>query len=110
MTEPKHYQLEMDELAVGLTKPATIRGVPLYAFYLSVFGCLLGWMYFQAFTGSIGLSGLLIFFAIWLVIYACLFFMTYRDTYGLSIAWLNMTKFRKHQTYSVWGNMDSFTP
>lgn len=108
MTEK--YPLEIDSLAVGLTRPATIRGVPLYAFYLSVFSCLLGCMYFQAFTGSLGLKGLIIFFGIWVFIYTYMFFITYSDPYGLSIIWLNLTNFRKNQTFSFWNNTDSFAP
>lgn len=105
----EQYQLEIDQLAVGLTKPATIRGVPLVGFYLSIFLCLIGCMYYQAFAGAVNLKAFALFLVLWLVIYAFMFYHTYHDPYGLSVAWLNLTKFRKHQSHSFWNNMDSYT-
>ncbi|MBV9575246.1 MAG: VirB3 family type IV secretion system protein [Gammaproteobacteria bacterium] len=104
------YVLEETLLAVGLTKPPTKLGVPLVSFYLSIIVCFFTWMAYQTFSGSTSMLSLIVFIICWVVVYSVMAYMTFRDPFGLSIAWVNFVSFRKHTTHAFWGNTDSFAP
>lgn len=102
--------IEMDHLALGLTKPPTKLGIPMTALYLSILLCLMGWMVYQVVTADTGITSILIFVAVWLVSYASLFYLTFNDPFGLNIFWLNCSVFRRHVSHSFWSNTDTFAP
>jgi len=103
------YQLEMDNLAVGLTKPATYLGVPLLAFYFNGLTCFLCWMLVQAFS-DLGFMSILLFVILFMIVHLMMAWLTFQDPFGLQIAWLNFTIFRKHMSHPFWNNTDSFSP
>jgi type IV secretory pathway VirB3-like protein len=103
------YELEIDLVAVALTKPATQFGVPQLAFYSNLLICLLGWMVYQAVSGGTGIFSTVMAISLGFFFHAAMYFMTFHDPFGLTIAWLNATHFRKHPTRSIWGNTDSFS-
>ena len=104
------YELESDPIATGLTRPPTKFGVPLVPFYMSILGCLFGWMLYQALSGTANVGSILVFIILWALIYSAMAFMTFNDPFGLTIAWLNFMHFRKHPTHAFWGNTDSYAP
>jgi type IV secretory pathway VirB3-like protein len=104
------YELEQDPLAVGLTKPAMKLGVPFAPFYLSILGCLFGWMFYQALSGNTGILSTVGFLVLWGVVYLAMLWATFNDPFGLSISWANFLHFRKHATHSFWSNTDSYAP
>lgn len=103
-------EIEVDQLAIGLTKPVTKLGIPMTALYLSILLCLMGWMVYQVVAADTGLASIVIFFALWLLGYASLFYATFNDPFGLMISWLNFSHFRKHRSHSFWSNTDTFAP
>lgn len=104
------YELEVTDLAVGLTKPPTKFGVPLVPFYLSIIVCFFAWMFYQTLSGSTNIFSLFAFIFLWALIYTVMAYVTFKDPFGLSIAWLNLTAFRKHSTHAFWGNTDTYAP
>lgn len=106
----ERYELEADHLARGLTKPPTKFGIPMLAFYLNIMGCLFGWMLFQAITGATGLLSILAFVFLGAAIFVFMSVITFLDPFGLKLAWINLTEFRRNKTYSFWGNTDSYQP
>ncbi len=106
----QNYQLEMNELAIGLTKPSTKLGVPFAPFYLSIMICFFGWMFYQATTGDTNLSGVITFIFVWLISFGGMLYITSKDIFGMNIFWMNFTKFPRHRTYEFWGNTDSYLP
>jgi len=104
------YELEMDDLAVNLTKPAVKFGVPFMPFFLSVCLCFFGWMLYQSITGCSDLTGILIFLSLWCLSYIFMFLITSKDNFGLKIFWINLLYFKKSPTFAFWNNTDSFQP
>jgi hypothetical protein len=104
------YQIEMDDLAIGLTKPATKLGVPFIPFFMSIMGCFFGWMLYQSITGGSGMKSTLLCLMIWLISYAAMLLVTSRDIFGLAIYWINLQYFRPLSTRWKWGNTDAYQP
>jgi type IV secretory pathway VirB3-like protein len=104
------YQIEVDELAISLTKPAMKLGVPFFPFYLNMMTCFFGWMMYQAITGSTNIMSTVMFIVIWLVIHIMMFIITSQDGFGLTIFWVNTTHFKQHRNHTFWGNTDSYKP
>lgn len=103
------YQLETDHLSLALTKPLTQFGVPLIAFYSNGVMCFLAWTMLQAiFQKTLWLT--LFFILLFGVLHLAMAWMTFRDPFGLSIFWANATRFKKHVTFSLWNNTDSYSP
>jgi type IV secretory pathway VirB3-like protein len=105
-----NYELESDHLAISLTRPPTKLGVPLVPFFMSILGCVFGWMVYQALSGSTGIASMVVFIALWLALYAAMVYATFNDPFGLNIAWINFQFFRKHTTHAFWGHTDSYAP
>lgn len=106
----KNYVIEIDELAVGLTKPATKLGVPLVPFFLSMMACFMAWMFYQSATGNTSMVSAIVFLMIWIVCYITMLFITTKDIFGLVIYWINFQYFRQLPNRSSWGNTDSYQP
>lgn len=104
------YQLEMDELPIGLTKPATKMGVPFIPFFLNIMGCFFGWMIYQGISGGTHIMSVLVFVLIWGVIYGFMFLITSKDIVGLMICWINFQYFQRLPSRSQWANTDSYQP
>lgn len=104
------YQIEMDDLAIGLTKPATKLGVPFIPFFMSIMVCFFGWMFYQALTGGSDIKSTLVCIVAWLAIYAAMLLITSKDIFGLVIHWVNFQYFRPHSTRKTWGNTDAYQP
>lgn len=102
------YQIEVDSLAIGLTKPAIKLGVPFTPFFLSIMTFFCGWMVYHALTASTGVTSVLIFFIAWFAVYSWMVLITRKDVFGLNIFWVNIRHFRQHQTFEFWGNTDSY--
>jgi type IV secretory pathway VirB3-like protein len=104
-----NYEIEIDSLAVGLTKPAMQFGVPMAAFYGNVMIYFLGWALSQNFVSDkIAITAL--FILLFVMTYIVMVWITFKDAHGLGIAWLNLKSFRKHINYKLWGNTDSYSP
>lgn len=104
------YQLESDNLSLGLTRPATKLGVPFIPFFISIIACFFGWMSYQGTTNQHDLKGLFLFMFIWLVCYSVMCLITSKDIFGLTIFWINFQHFRRHKSFKFWGNTDSYQP
>jgi len=98
------YQSSADSLAVGLTKPATQFGVPLVAFYSNVMISFLLVMFFHSLTSVI------LFLALFAVLHVWMVWQTFRDPFGLQLAWLNFTLFKTQMNAKLWRYTDSFAP
>lgn len=105
----KNEQLEMDLLAVGLTKPATQFGVPLVAFYFNLMACFLGVIFSQSFFSSFFIA-MVLCVGLFVFLHMLMAFVTFKDAFGLQIAWLNITHFRQSIHFKLWNNTDSFCP
>jgi len=103
-------ELEIDHLAIGLTKPAMRMGVPMIPFFMSILLCFFGWMFYQAASGSTSLLTMIVFALLWCVVYFAMLYLTFHDPFGLKIVWINLLYFRKHQTHVFWGHTDSYKP
>lgn len=110
LTMEKNYVIEIDELAVGLTKPATKLGIPLVPFFLSIMICFIGWMFYQSATGNTSILSAFVFLIIWIASYLGMLFITSKDLFGLVIYWVNFQYFRQLPSRSSWGNTDSYQP
>ncbi len=104
----KNYLIEIDELAVGLTKPATKFGVPIIPFFLSIMACFMGWMFYQAYTGNTSIMSAFAFLMIWVACYCGMLLISTKDDFGLIIYWVNFQYFRQLPSRSSWGNTDSY--
>tara|TARA_R110000868_G_scaffold207266_3_gene456240 strand:+ start:584 stop:907 length:324 start_codon:yes stop_codon:yes gene_type:complete len=102
--------IETDEMAISLTKPAMKLGVPFVPFYTNLMACFMGWMVYQSMTGVTDIINALIFLFIWFVVYATMYLITSKDTFGLTIFWVNLTKFTKQPNLQFWGNTESYLP
>ncbi|MCD6040279.1 MAG: Type secretory pathway, VirB3-like protein [Gammaproteobacteria bacterium] len=103
------YQLESDRLSRALTKPLTQFGVPLMAFYLNGVLYFLAWTMLQIFFQQ-PLMLTIVLGALFCVTHLAMAWMTFRDPFGLSIFWMNITHFKQHTTFSWWNNTDSYAP
>lgn len=108
MREP--YQLELDPLAISLTKPATRLGVPFLMFFSSIMVCMFGWIAMQAVSGINGFICAIVFLVIWVAMYAFMLLKSQKDIFGLHITYINVLHFLPHKTRSRWGNTDSYSP
>ena len=103
------YALEMDAVALGLTKPPTKLGVPFSPFFLNIFCCLIGWMVYQSLTGQTGAGVIAAFVGLWTVVHLFMVIVSLKDIFGLPIFMINAIYFRQHATHAKWGNTDSYS-
>jgi type IV secretory pathway VirB3-like protein len=103
------YHLESDAVSLVLTRPLTQFGVPFVAFYSNGVLCFLAWTVLQAiFQQTLWLT--VFFLAVFILSHIAMAWMVFRDPFGLSIFWINATRFKKHSTYSFWNHTDSYSP
>jgi type IV secretory pathway VirB3-like protein len=102
------YALEIDLLAISLTKPATRFGVPFMPFFISMIVCMLGWMFFQATAILEGIWNACLFLTLWIFVYVFMFFKSKNDIFGLNIFLVKSIYFRPNPSRQLWGNMDSY--
>jgi len=106
----QNYEIDMDDLAIGLTKPATKLGVPFIPFFLSIMTCFFGWMLYQSVTGGSDIKSTILCLIIWVISYAVMLLITNKDIFGLTICWVNLQHFRPLSTRKKWGNTDAYQP
>lgn len=104
------YELEIDHIAVGLTKPPMKLGVPFMPFFSNILVCLMSWMFYQSLSGNAGLGSIVFFCGICVVTHLLMANISKKDAYGLLIFITNQIYFRQHATHKIWGNTDSFSP
>lgn len=104
------YEIELDDLAIGLTRPATKLGVPFIPFFMSIMACFFSWMFYQAVTGGSDFKITLGCIVLWVISYVGMLLITSKDLFGLRIYWVNFTNFRPLSTRRKWGNTDSYQP
>lgn len=103
------YALEIDHLAIGLTKPPVKFGVPLVAFYVNCMLCILGWMLIENIVHG-GFATALAFLVLFLLIHFTMVIVCLRDAFGLRIAGLKFIFFPRNKTCVFWNNTDSYAP
>jgi type IV secretory pathway VirB3-like protein len=103
----ENYLRKTDALAVGLTRPAKILGVPLMPYYFNCMLCFLGAMLLTSLTNQ-GFKMAILFFTIFSIIHVVMITLALKDSFGLTIFWMTKTKFSRHSTFERWGYTDSF--
>ena len=104
----EEYQLEIDPLALNLTKPAMMLGIPLMLFYVSIMACFLMVSIFAAISGGLSIAVVIIVCAIWGTFYLSVMFLCLNDAFGAFIFWIKLLHFRKSISFQFWNNTDSY--
>jgi type IV secretory pathway VirB3-like protein len=104
----EEYRLEIDPLALNLTKPAMMLGIPLMLFYVSIMVCFLMGSIFAAISGGLSIAIVIIICAIWGICYFCMMYLSFNDAFGVSIFWIKLLHFRKSVSFRFWNNTDSY--
>lgn len=101
MAKQDSYQLEIDPLAVGLTRPAMFMGVALKVIFAIVFFCSLVYVYTKTIL-VIPLFAILYFFALYFSIKDPRFYEFWLQYFNKTPPLLNSVLWGKTNSYEPW--------
>lgn len=90
--------LEIDPLAVGLTRPAFFLGAPLHAVIINGMSCTLGYVYTQTVW----------FFLLFSLFHLVICMLTRQEPYFLLLLWRSLSHTPPVPHFHVWGKINSY--